>query len=1800
MLLKMNVQFAAATGSSRSDAVAAAKVALKTADAAALAPSSTASWSFAQAASLLVTGELPPKAGVPLAAIAERIVDPAEVLAVYADLWSFAPSYFGSSSARALARGAATEKGWIIARAAPQQDAPVAVKLNGTLTLTLRGRPCSVLSSRSPHTVILTGAAPTLVIPRSTLQGGFVYTASITAKLDAAWVFNGVVAAAGAGGAPSLQAASTVASPASVAAKNIFVADDRVSSWSMESARQPLIYAHFPPATGILEASPSSGTELVTVFKLESRNWSSVDGIVLSPAAELAAPPGSLLTTPSAAACDSVVGSAAAGESWAAAIESAAAALGTDASKLCASANAMRAAGGARVSFPSFSASSLSYGFFYSYASAIGAASGVPSALRLTGLSAMLNTTLNTADGSGGTLLLYATATDDWGSVGSTASVPVKLAPPAPSTAVALNIASSFIEEAAYGQNPIEVVAARAAAVMGQLNSVAGTGSASTVAQVSRAQTNVLVAFVAALPNGASAPLSAAAARVVTAALATAAAGAAGPAPGSRSNDGAAIAALAGVRAIIVSGGLSNTTAPALLSALSSAAALGTTKASSFSLSVSPPGATPPALGAEVKVTPLATSGLSSLAAAVDALNSVAALGAASLLNGGTGVLSTASKAAVSRADLPIAPYCGPALIVASSKITAGTTRVAIANSLNPCYATAGGVATAAASLSVPETLVAAQPSPAVTLNDALAGLLGADGGTSLSVTQWGVSPFNETAGLSALMYAAPTAISDLDAQADAAAASAANSRSRRLNLWAAVQAAVQGTGGKTAKQAAANNLALFAPRATSVPDMNPFRGLDSRVVSVSLTGSDGNPRTLTSGKNSSSSVIGGDAIIVTVPLRDPSILIWNASTQQVDGVDAGQSAFSSASLDVVCPSSPQDAYRGVAAFDRASLKPVAVNVTGIQFHNFSSAVGAVISSSQVKDESLSSFAGATSSTVNVLNDFPDDTNSSVSAAKSNVIVQRAYSYILSTDCGPAFGSRAFVCGPGAKSVTFDCPKATSVPTCIAFDTTKGRWRSDVCTVASVGVSSVNCACKVSGSFSVALRYAVLPQVQADVFGSKDLVTSERPFSVAWAVFALSVIICTANFYGACCLGGARGLRTESTRRFIDAIAADDTVRALITHDPDFVLAHTDRLLGHKSGAAVGIAPAAPASDQASPARLQMPAPGGLPTPTAKVIPVTGAHAELTEPFQPSSDLPRLLSAMAFRARILQPSPIIREGFSIRDESAAEKLLAIWRVDVAAAQTRRVLNVFSAARDAIRVGCARRSCHIRPPSALVAVAPIALALKRRGEHFHPELAAMAPESTVFLIAALGLTCGLAGIAALYANVVQPNATAALPELSASGVFALCFAALLLVVVPLDYVLSLTLARAARARMALLFPGLAKESARRAAVSVVTSQISTCDLLAAMDASLSLSDRDRELLDSGRVVQPAPRSEASSVDEGLRIGASMRVASSKAVIQPSAAINSNRAIDAALLAALAVSLLYGIAFMLFRGAAASSGVVGVWFLCMTFNAIVSPLLSAVRILALMMGDGVEKYITSAPAQDAAALDLWTEAILLPRASSSAAGGVDDTAIIALAPIVSVAAAWRLANGVSFGAAPRDSLRAAVLAHFYARHVLRSNDQVAMDAAAVTQGTRFIEALAKEGAAAPEASAVPEPSAALEPSASRPLSAATAVSATTARTDPRSVISEPLRTHFGGLNLAHGESGLAVTRFDDFMKEAGDLPVLPPPAATPAQAHAAATKSAAFPLVTVPVGGLRGAAGLARAGASSITPLEKPLP
>ena len=549
---------------------------------------------------------------------------------------------------------------------------------------------------------------------------------------------------------------------------------------------------------------------------------------------------------------------------------------------------------------------------------------------------------------------------------------------------------------------------------------------------------------------------------------------------------------------------------------------------------------------------------------------------------------SSSTRPVVSYTSLPPAEaaaplYCGPSLAMSASLLPSGSAAAApdlvlpIAGAMPPC----SSACAAPAAVTLPAALVAAAPPPSVTIPGALLAQLAGSplyAGASLSVVQWGVSPFPQAAGTGIIPYAALVKPGTLAAAADAAAAAAAgapsgagSSRASSLRALGILPEALTDTlssllftlsaaaaaapppyplSAAGATVSANTVLRVVAPRPTVAYDLLPARPMDSRVVSIGLSSRSGEALPLQQARaltfNSSAGLFS-----VTLPILDLSIVRLNASAPPgtPPSINVGTSALRTLALTVTCPRSAAEVvaqgvravYAAPPALAGRRAQVALLSVNGVTFAQLtqSEAVGAVAPSAVSFGSSTLSSDGASGGTA--LGAAASSASGS-SDASTFTTTTSGTTFALSTDCGPPFGNLTFLCGPGTagSAVAFTCPTAQAVPACLTFDTAAGTWRSGGCAVTAFTATAVTCACDHLGHF--ALRFPALQLNDNDLFAVEAPVTVVQPSPMPLLLLGVCCALLGAAALAQCAACGAEDRFRE---RYARALSGDEEVQWL-------------------------------------------------------------------------------------------------------------------------------------------------------------------------------------------------------------------------------------------------------------------------------------------------------------------------------------------------------------------------------------------------------------------------------------------------------------------------------------------------------------------------------------------------------------------------------------------------------------------------------------------------------------------------------
>ena len=834
---------------------------------------------------------------------------------------------------------------------------------------------------------------------------------------------------------------------------------------------------------------------------------------------------------------------------------------------------------------------------------------------------------------------------------------------------------------------------------------------------------------------------------------------------------------------------------------------------------------------------------------------------------------------------------------------------------------------------------------------------------SSVSLTQWGTSPFNETAIEG--VYAAPPALSDLAiTEMNVAAKTLADSPARRLAARilgaTALDAVIAATGGTSAASASQGLLQGAAPRPTSAVDLFPGRPLDSRVVSVSVNAASGEPAVVPRGVF---------PVNVTIPFRDLSIVKWDA-TLKTATIDVGNGGFAQYAIAITCPTSPQSAARGVTArFINGGIGAASVRLESTQTLSFTGVVGSSTAAATAS-EALGAVAApdGTSVATDLLTLPLDNASSNVGdgamtigqtlSAKAPTAVNSAVTYLLSFDCGPAFGRQTFVCGAGyeGSQISFACPKAVAMPSCLRFNNTRRTWSTTGCAVSSTSTTSVVCACDAPGDFAV--RFAALAQQQPDIFATGSPTNKRLLISVWWGAVGALCAFVLFNIAGVAIAGDDVKLKKWVARLSLDDEMIWLKIAAESRHG-SWSLSSNVVARSSKVAPLVAQAPSSPTAKTIAISHISV---GSAINGVSRSPPLNDIGAALERRHSPACVAPPREVAAAVAA--LSTS---HEGFSDGRALAVgharlsdlASVVGVWRAAVAKAAAEEGMRAPTVSQAAlVRAVACTRILRGEPPAILIAAWSLLCARSQAFYDARGSASAAPPLSRVLGAIAVAASSG-AGTCALYFYMLANSSTAAgSPELSAltaAQVVALATAAAVFVILPFEFcVLALLRARSrgiARSR----FPRLWEELDRRYRASQLLSQLPTSALLNLVAGRVVLSADE-----AADVNAATPPGFTESLDEKAREDAMIAAANAsfaagiegestdpdeESVRLRSALSNLRAAFDDSTASSAvhptyswvniffvlfsAFGVFYVVGFTLARGAAATVSVVGAW-------------------------------------------------------------------------------------------------------------------------------------------------------------------------------------------------------------------------------------------------------------------------------
>jgi hypothetical protein len=500
--------------------------------------------------------------------------------------------------------------------------------------------------------------------------------------------------------------------------------------------------------------------------------------------------------------------------------------------------------------------------------------------------------------------------------------------------------------------------------------------------------------------------------------------------------------------------------------------------------------------------------------------------------------------------------YCGAGMSMAvlsfappsAASSSSAKAPLTIKSPLPPCSAASTA---ALALIAVPPPSLALSPAAHAAFSAAAAAA--AKSGLSppsLGIAQWGISPHAESVG--GCKFKSLEAASDKDAREYRLGRMSRNDGGRRA-LWSwslagsagrLLQAMLPGVAsGASGDQpplplvASHDTLVQAVPRKEFSEDFLPLGPMATRTISITLGGAGGGPS-----PGAVQSLPG--PVTLVLPLRDPAALVYTSPPSYA----IGQNGFPLVIINVTCPAggSPLDS-KVKAAYVSGGVGTPSVSIASILYADFTTALeaerearpeGAGVSSGILDDAmGANQDPGGASSLAASLQ--PSD------LAGSALKPFRQATYILSVDCGAAFGGQKIICGIGVEGQprTFSCPRVAAVPVCMWHNPSTGTWTPNGTSLIGGDVSGLpptSFACNTSLAGDHAVRLVALPAIQSDVFSELKRAENTKSISSNWNIvgfFAIGLLYLAGTLLH---WGSQRARR----KAFETALASDALVRA--------------------------------------------------------------------------------------------------------------------------------------------------------------------------------------------------------------------------------------------------------------------------------------------------------------------------------------------------------------------------------------------------------------------------------------------------------------------------------------------------------------------------------------------------------------------------------------------------------------------------------------------------------------------------------
>lgn len=506
--------------------------------------------------------------------------------------------------------------------------------------------------------------------------------------------------------------------------------------------------------------------------------------------------------------------------------------------------------------------------------------------------------------------------------------------------------------------------------------------------------------------------------------------------------------------------------------------------------------------------------------------------------------------------DVMATPYCGPALSMTSARLkttsatssSSGTgASVNLGRPLSPCFNdTATNISVG--SLSPPAVDVPVDSLSSGAQGAAFKNLTA----VNIAVVQYGTSPVSEFNGWKGMVVPSGAASAAAANGLSSGSGTAASSRATGRSLLSADMQALEKQFEASAS-AAINAAGLSTSSSSSGKDLDPNRGLDTRVLSISIQNRAGKTLNVTGMPK---------PFVIVIPLQDPSevspaMALANSTAQTrkfFSFVCPAQVPGSSAAASEV---SDYDTLHGWNDTSATSVAATELTFDTSRSHG-DIATGTLLASTSIDLPivAMSSIsytvgigprAGSSGSTSHLpFSTYNYDTTFSSfgnAASYEYVAGRTAVAYavvnVIQVDCGGMIGRHNITCGPGyaAQPINYSCPVAQAVPVCAYWSESQQQWSSEGCDVVTVNTSAIVCACTHLTNF--AARFSALEQAQKDIFAKSSLLADPNVF--LWYPYVFLIIGGISTFIMVA-IGVTHALDKSAAIRFYTVLVRDEEI----------------------------------------------------------------------------------------------------------------------------------------------------------------------------------------------------------------------------------------------------------------------------------------------------------------------------------------------------------------------------------------------------------------------------------------------------------------------------------------------------------------------------------------------------------------------------------------------------------------------------------------------------------------------------------